>query len=355
MARQPIRTDLPPPPAPVGHRGQASALARDAFGREIAEPSAQEEQAAPGENATPRQAATETLGRRAGALSDELDFPEFVASLLHGTFDAIVDSSIRQMESFADLVAAVAKPIDQFTQENVTLNQARDWLVSQYPGDLQLERSDDAFQVVPRAAVDEDGGETVRSPDWLRDFGLEGEELTAEVAEEQLLPLARRRVATDRLQTLSTMVLLGMNRVVVRDGTVGARLRFRAAAADRARVDYAVSDDPGAGAGAEWGRRGSRTFEAPSTKVSTVGLNVQTDSELKAELFGEVKINFASETIPLDRFIDDARRSLLERHARPARPSATVARLAPPAAVPVAATPAPAAAPALPVPPGAAR
>ena len=135
----------------------------------------------------------------------------------------------------ADLVAAVAKPIDQFTQENVTLNQARDWLAKQYPGDLQLERSEESFRIAPRAAVDDDGAEATRSPDWLRDFDLEGQELTSELAEEQLLPLARRRVATDRLQTLSTMVLLGMNRVVVRDGTVGARLRFRAAAADHAR------------------------------------------------------------------------------------------------------------------------
>lgn len=87
-----------------------SALARDAFGREIVEP----EQPQPGPAFDPlaneddgkpcREAATESIGRRAGALSDELDFPEFVASLVHGTFDAIVDSSIRQMESFADLV-----------------------------------------------------------------------------------------------------------------------------------------------------------------------------------------------------------------------------------------------------------
>lgn len=82
-----------------------------------------------------------------------------------------------------------------------------------------------------------------------------------------------------------------MNRVVVKDGTIAARLRFRAAAADHAKVDYAISDDPTSG-GSEWGRRGSRTFSAPTTKVSTVGVNVQTDSELKAELFGDVKINF---------------------------------------------------------------
>lgn len=313
---------LPPAPGPtqggpVGTRA-ARSLARSAFG-DLIEERPEEQQTAQPEGTMPegparREAATESIGRRAGALSDELEFPEFVASLVHGTFDAIVDSSIRQMESFADLVSAVAKPIDQFTEENVSLNQARDWLVEQYPKDLSLTRDAESFRVVPRANSDDDGEESV-SPDWLADFGFQGEELTPELVEEQLLPLARQRVARNRLQTLATMVLLGMNRVIVRDGTIAARLRFRAAAADRARVDYATSDDPNTG-GTEWGRRGSRTFSQPSTKVSTVGVNVQADSELKAELFGEVKINFASETVPLDRFVDEARRTLLERHAR---------------------------------------
>jgi hypothetical protein len=144
------------------------------------------------------------------------------------------------------------------------------------------------------------------------------------------------------------VVLLGMNRIIVKDGTIGARLRFRAAAADHAKVDYAISDDP-SGGGTEWGQRGSRTFATPTTKVSTVGVNVQSDSELKAELFGEVKINFASETVPLDRFVDDARRTILERHARsgaaaPARSPQTPQQAAPAAAAPaIDASPAPAA------------
>ena len=50
----------------------------------------------------------------------------------------MVDSSIRQMDSYADLVAAVAKPIEQFKEENVTPNQVRVWLVAQYPADLLL-------------------------------------------------------------------------------------------------------------------------------------------------------------------------------------------------------------------------
>jgi hypothetical protein len=279
--------------------------------------------------------ATETIGRRAGSLSDELDFPEFVASLIHGTWDAMVDSSIRQMDSYADLVAAISKPLAQFREENVTANQARDWLIAQYPADLGLSRGDGGSTLVPRGPTDEFGDGA--SPDWLADYGLTGQPLTADLIEEQLIPQARDRMASDRMQSLATLVMLGMNRIVVKDGSITARLRFRAAASDKTAIDYAVSDDPGSATpSGSWSTRGSTSYSAPVTKVSTVGVNAQTDSNLNAELFGEVKINFASETIPLDRFVDDARRTLLERAARPTPVVAPA-----PAALPVPAPPAP--------------
>jgi hypothetical protein len=293
-----------------------------------------------------RKQATETIAQRAGALSDEIAFPEFVAGLVHGTFDAIVDSAIRQMESYASLVSAVAKPVEDFTRENVSANQAKDWLVHQYPKDLYLSLEGEPT-VLPRPADDKENPDQPRTPDWLKEFGVEGQELTPDLIEETLLPEAQKRLGQSRQQMLATMVMLGMNRVVVKDGTISARLRFRADAADHAKVDYAVSDDPAADA--SWGARGSSTYPAASTKVSTVGVTAQSDSNLKAELFGEVKINFASETLPLEKFADEARRTLLERHARPmAQP-----RPAPPAVTEPAPAPAASATPPVAPAPGA--
>jgi hypothetical protein len=358
----PASAKLPPPPPPTGRvRGPlAGALARDAFGREIPEqqPAALDPFAGGSQPATKKESATDALGRRAGNLSDELDFPQFVASLIHGTFDAMVDSSIRQMQAYADLVAAVAKPLEQFTDENVSVNQARDYLVEQHPRDVMLVDAGGELQLAPVPRGDD---EEPATPRWLADYGLPGEELSAEILEDRVLPVAREKVAKARLQTLATMVLMGINRIVVKDGTIGARLRFRAAAADRAAVQYAAGQDPQSG-GELWSARGSPSQPLPLTKVSTVGVNVQSDSELKAELFGEVKINFASETVPLDRFVDDAQRTLLERHSRaiPSVPPAPPVRLvastpaAPPAAgpPPTSLTPAPTPAPgASPTPP----
>ena len=341
---------LPPPPPPRP-RGTPPARAMAGFwgnsgSTETAAPA--EESTEPAAASSAKPPATETIGRRAGALSEELAFPEFVASLIHGTWDAMVDSAIRQMDSFSDLVAAISKPVQQFRDENVTVNQAYDWLVAQHPGDLMLARTETGAAVMPREGNDEFGSGP--SPDWLRDYGLDGQPLSPELIEEQLVPAARDRLARDRMQTLATLVMLGMNRIVVRDGSITARLRFRAAAADRTAVDYAVSDDPGSATPAgSWSTRGSTAYDAPVTRVSTVGVNAQTDSSLNAELFGEVKINFASETLPLERFVDEARRVLVDRAARPslALPSASspaaAPALAPNVAAPIAppATPAP--------------
>ena len=274
--------------------------------------------AAPNPSAPPAAAkpgpATETLARRTGALINEVDFPGFVAQLVHGTFDAIVDASIRQMESYADLLSSVAKTTEQFTEENVSPDQARDWLAQKYPGDvsLHLPRGTDEVAAGAQLAPRVEGA----SPAWLADFGLDGQELSTEVLEEQVLPQVRKKVGAERLQMLSTMVTLGLNRVVVKDGSVSAKVMFRAAAKDASTVQYAQSPDGNAGAGSSnWGTRGNNAYAGVSTLVQTVNVNAQSSTDLRADLFGEVKLNFVSETVPLDKLADPVHASLIQRHA----------------------------------------
>ena len=260
-----------------------------------------------------KQAATQAIARRAGALKDEIDFPAFIANLVHGTFDAIVDASIRQMEAFAELISAVAKDLDRFTSENVTENQARDYLAQQHPQDLTLDFTDNQPKIQLRNPHSENEFFIEEnSPSWLIDYGLEGRDLTDEFVEEELLPAARRRLGENRLQMLATMVLMGMNRVIVKDGTILAKVKFRAIAQDQAALQYAVSQDPGP---VSWGGRGGGVHTGSQMMISTVGTNVQAEAELGAELYGEVKINFVSETLPLDQFVDAAKLALLQRNS----------------------------------------
>lgn len=284
----------------------------------------------------PKPPSTETLARRTGELVNEVDFPGFVAQLVNGTFDAIVDASIRQMESYSSMVSAVAKTVDQFTAENVSPNQARDWIASRYPGDVgvALPSGDGATpQLVPRAEG--------LSPAWLADYGIEGEELSTELLEQRVLPQVRTHVGTERQQLLATMVLLGMNRVAVRDGSITAKVMFRAGASDVAKVGYAAGSDPQSVA--NWGERGAMTYGGATTMVSTVAVNAQSETNLRADLFGEVKLNFVSETLPLDRLADSAKVALVQRNSPVSRAPGTAAVAAPagPPATPAAPATAP--------------
>ena len=283
----------------------------------------------------PKPPATEALAQRAGALVNEIDFPGFVAGLVHGTFDAIVDASIRQMESYSSLVSAVAKTVDQFTEENVSPNQARDWLAQRYPGDVRV-APPSADQPSPQLVPTREG----LAPTWLADYGIDGEELTSELLEERVLPQVRIHVGSERQQLLATMVMLGMNRVAVKDGSITAKVMFRATANDAAKVGYATGSDPKSVS--DWGERGSLTYSGgSSTMVSTLGVNAQSDTSLRADLFGEVKLNFVSETLPLDKLADAAKIAMVQRNS-------AVARAAAPLPAPAATAPAPAAAPATP-------
>ncbi|WP_375591628.1 hypothetical protein [Chitiniphilus eburneus] len=318
-------TNRPPAPPPlIGYSERLPA-------RALADPAPAADPAAP----PAKPPATETLASRTGALVNEIDFPGFVSQLVNGTFDAIVDAAIRQMESYSSLVSAVAKTVDQFTEENITPNQARDWLAQRYAGEVAISlptAEQPTPQLVPRAEG--------LSPQWLADYGVAGEEMTTELLEERVLPRVRLAVGAERQQLLAAMVTLGINRIAVRDGSITAKVMFRATAQDSAKVNYAAGSDP-AQQSTGWGQRGSNTYSGGNTMVSTLGVNAQNDTNLRADLFGEVKLNFVSETLPLDKLADAAKMALVQRNL-PGMQSLN--------APPLPAAPQPPAAPAAPVP-----
>src|SRR5215813_6336708 len=68
-----------------------------------------------------------------GELVKKVDFPKFVGGLIKNVFQAIVESSIEQMRAYGELVANVAKTVDEFARDNISENNARDWLAGKYP------------------------------------------------------------------------------------------------------------------------------------------------------------------------------------------------------------------------------
>ncbi|MFT3696806.1 MAG: hypothetical protein QM831_26935 [Kofleriaceae bacterium] len=259
--------------------------------------------------AAPAPAAKQTaeIGQRAATALEAIDFPGFVASLLTGTFQAIVDSSAQQVRSYAELVASLTQSLEDFSSTNVNPDQAREKLAQQYPKDLVLTFPPTGVAGSPKLLPRPDAENT--SPDWLKKYDLEGEQLTAELTDGPLVTAGRKQVGEDRLQTLATMVLMGINRVVVNDGDVRAKLQFHAQAQDVQRV---AVEQQGLGIA---GRTVSTDAQA-QMMVSTVKVNAQADAAIRADLMGEVRISFRTETFPLERFADSAAIQLINRHAR---------------------------------------
>jgi hypothetical protein len=263
----------------------------------------------------------------------DVNFPQFVASLVDGVFTAIVDSSIKQMEAYAELVKNVAKSVDQYMKDNITPNQARDYLATSYPDYLEVDLSGEAPKLKPREGHDEDS-----LPDFFADLGLKApvKSLDEDVVEEQLVPAARRRMAMDRQQMLATMVLMGINRLVVIDGKLEASVIFELATKDKVKRGFNLTTDYDYTSRntREWGNDGKRTSEGREGGFLGIfgGRNVKREStwynknyhednvhftmhtmrredseasvDLKTKLSGRVNINFKSETFPLERMAD---------------------------------------------------
>ncbi len=237
-----------------------------------------------------------------GDVLGAIDFPRFVADLIKGTFNAIVDASIQQMEAFGELLANVAKTVDQFMADNITDNHARDYLASRYPGHIAVDVSGEA--PVARAR---DGAAELPQPDLQGDLGV-GSDVTIDdqSVEEVLVPAARRQLAASRHQLLSTMVLMGINRIVVTSGRVRAKLDFHIDASDTGRAETASQFDAKHESSAAGGLLGFHANARTSVAYVQTAKQVASDEiNVNVDLSGELDLRFASQTIPLERFADN--------------------------------------------------
>ena len=294
----------------------------------------------PGAPATPATSggggAASRVGEVARATLSAIDFPAFVASLIQGTFQAIVDSSIQQMEAYATLLKNVASTVDRFMADNVSEGMARDHLADQYGGVFGRDQSSGQ----PKLTIKQQD-EDQPLPGFLQDLGFGStSDIDNNAVENVIVPATRRNLAEERQRLLATMVLMGINRVVVDDGEINAKLQFHIDASETMKMRF---DQQKTTSGNMSGYAGKSPFTAQSVMVNTASLNAQSDLNVRADLTGQVKVKFRSETFPLERFADSAAIQFINSNARVPQPNAPAAT---PAAAPAAGAPAQANAPA---------
>ena len=128
------------------------------------------------------------------------------------------------------LLKNVTKSLEEYMRDNVSENNARDYLAQQYPDALKVDTSGGAPKLMPsrRRARRSHAGlhEGPRSAAARR-------LLDQDTIEQTLVPAARQRMALDRQHLLATMVLMGINRLVVTDGDIDAKVLFQLDSVDK--------------------------------------------------------------------------------------------------------------------------
>jgi hypothetical protein len=310
----------------------------------------------------------------AGALLQAVNFPEFCAGLINGVFHSIVQSSIEQMEAYAKLVADVSKSLSQFRDENTTQNQGRDHLVEQFPDLFQISMdSSDPFANFggmggsvgfgdepapapqPRVTVREGVDESVAVTRINQTLPLDQpiERLDDELVEALLVPAARTQIASSRQQLLATMVTLGLNRIVVTNGKLSAKVMYDFQARDNMQFtktaqqydygDAAVTTESVAGGEIRRTGPGQNIYRLPNGTVveakrdasfytrgdyksvsqpliqMTSVTQTTADASLttKASLAGTMEVNFKSDYLPLEKMANPESIAAIQMNAQP--------------------------------------
>lgn len=234
-----------------------------------------------------------------------ISFPTFVADLIKGTYAAIVDASIKQMESYAALLKNVAMTVDEFMKNNISDNQAKDFLQAAHPDVFEVGVSGKSPTLQVR-----DGADERPKPDFRKQYGLNSDVdiNDSDQIDQVLVPAARRMLAKQRQQVLATMVMMGINRIVVTSGRIKASMKFHIDTKDTAMAKSASEFDEknettagvGGGLFSFFGGGHAETKNTISY-VSTESKQAMDDIAVQAELNSEVEIKFKSDYLPMER------------------------------------------------------
>ncbi len=281
----------------------------------------------------------------AGALLQSVNFVEFVGGLIQNVYVAIVDASIKQMQAYGEMVASVAKSVDEFKRDNITANQGRDFLVDQFPDLFDISTEGDFFgegrgepRVVLREGVDDrEAAERVG-----RELNLQGEQqprgLDSDTLEKIIVPAAQMQLALSRQRLLATTLLMGLQKIVVTDGRISAKVMYNFRSKDvmsrrRRAVEFDYGDQvkttrrgawdrgdegyqydrSGSGddrktsidRGKRWSKGHYQSTTEPVIEMQSVTTESTTGSlEATAALAGAVDINFKSESVDLNKIAD---------------------------------------------------
>lgn len=241
----------------------------------------------------------EQAGELAGEFIEAVDFPGFVRDLLKAVFDANLEVTLQQMETFKDLLKTAASSVSKFVRE-IDNTAAFGYLVENNSDDFNLDFDDlDKDENGNPAPVlkDKDGNEIARGNADIGDNQLKAKIMDAKIA-----------MAKEHRALLREMILMGVTRLVVEKGTIKASVLFDMKAtekikkADKAAMRESQSVTKHFGGGLFGFIGGGRTRTRTKSQISVSSVKSQADTSLAAKMAGSVEIIFKSDYFKLDNF-----------------------------------------------------
>jgi hypothetical protein len=216
------------------------------------------------------------------------------------------------MHTYLDLIKNVAASTESFADANMGPARARQWLVESFPGSFELESTDgqDADPTDPNQGPHvrlKDGASPPSEAALRGALGLsESESVAGADPESGLVPLVRGNLARQRQQMLGTLVMLGMQRIVVESGRLNAAMRFHIDTRSAAASDQGSTFDEHntLQAAVSWGV-GPWGVDAKMTNtigyVSTERNQTTEEMNTSVDLNSSVELYFKTDYLPLDR------------------------------------------------------
>ena len=273
-------------------------------------------------------------------------FPAFVASLIKGVFQAIVSSTMEQMQAFTSFLESVVKSTSQFISQ-ISDHEAVNYMNGQFPGagfsmgggmggmGIGMPSTLGVAGDQASLQVQDSGKADLSSWGFPQGFTMNNPTDTLKVLTE-----AKYRMAQQKQQLLATMVLMGLNRIVVTDGKINAKVKIKVDTSERVRqmtadqIQGRVTEDVTQTSThttshhSMWGSGSTETYTTTESVplqvgVEQVGQKTISDQNIDSEvkLYGEVQVNFKSETFPLDRLAAPMQIGLVQQRATPADPN----------------------------------
>jgi hypothetical protein len=254
-----------------------------------------------------------------------VSFPRFVTELIIGVFKALNDSNQQQMRAYVELIQNVAASTEGFADANIGVSGARSWLAERFPGSFVIEGDEaDDFGTPPSEMSPEERAAAQAERDASTKLRLKpGASMPSEAAlktalglgaqdalpggdPENLVGLARMSLARNRQQMLSSMVMMGLQRLVVESGRLNASMRFhidtRSAASEDSGSSFDMRNETSGNVGAKFGPWGvdakvKNTIGFVSTQKTQTTEEMNTDLDLNSS----VELLFKTDYVQLDR------------------------------------------------------